>query len=123
MGRHTGRLDEMLAQAEQEARERSPQDPAMQAQWIAGRAIAIARDLAHELEGHEPAADEIPVRYLGETWGVALQEPEDDFDRRPELVGISLRGVEVTYALSYSVQDRLYELALERLEQMREDAA
>lgn len=119
---HTQRLDALIAKAEQEAKERSPQDLALQSAWIVGRVIGFARELAGELDAQAPNGDEVPVRYMGETWGVALRESEDDFDRRPELIGISLRGADVTSVLSYSAQDRLYELAMERLEQMQEAA-
>ncbi len=122
MTTHTKRLDALIAKAEQEAKERSPQDLAMQSAWIAGRVIGLARELACLLDEQEPCADEIAVSYMGETWGVTLRESEDDFDRSPELVSITLRGVDVTSVLTYSARDRLYELAMERLEQMQEAA-
>lgn len=107
-----GRVERLIQEARESAMEYSAIAPDRLAYHV-GILEGHLRSLALMLERYDLADDEIPVHYGGEVWGVALRESEDDFDRRPELVGISLRGAEVSEFLKPSVVDRLYELAME----------
>lgn len=105
-------VERLIQEARESARSYSDFAPDRLAYHV-GLLEGHLKDLALMLERYDLVDDEIPVHYDGEVWGVTLRASEDDFDPRPELIGISLRGAEVTDHLRPSVIDRLYALALD----------